>query len=242
MNIIKVGHRGAAGHEPENTIRSFKRAIVLGADMVECDVYRCKSGEPVVIHDATVDRTTNGQGQVHNLTLSEIKKLTIDNGETIPTLQEVIDVCKNHVQLNIEIKDSIDAEAALRVIQQNNAYAWAMISSNYIEPLQQAHKLDPQLMTALIFYSTKTDTQDAFFALACLAVLPITLRMIVRHAKKSGAQWINIMKQLANRYTVTALKKHGFKIGVWTVNESAEIKKIKSLGVDAIISNFPDRL
>ncbi|MFA5052213.1 MAG: glycerophosphodiester phosphodiesterase family protein [Patescibacteria group bacterium] len=240
--MLKVGHRGSAGHEPENTLRSFRRAISQGADMVECDVYRCKSGEPVVIHDPTVDRTTDGHGLVHDLTLKEMKQLNIDGSETIPTLQEVLDICRGKIQVNIEIKETVDAEAALTVVKRNNAYSWTMISSNYTKPLQQAHRLDPHLKTALIFYSTKTDARDVMFAMVCLAALPLSLRIMMNHAKKAGALWINVMRQLVNDFTVSVLKKHGYNIGVWTVNTPEEIKKMKSLGVDAIISNFPDRL
>lgn len=239
--MLKVGHRGAAGHEPENTLRSFRRAISLGVDMVECDVYRCKSGEPVVIHDSTVDRTTNGRGKVHDLTLEELKKLSISGTETIPTLQEVIDLCRGKILINVEIKDSEDAEAALEIIKKNDAFSWVMISSNYLHPLTFAHKLDEKLQTALIFYSTKTDARDLFFALACLLVLPFTIYMIKRRAKKSGAKWVNLMKQLTNHYTVKVLKKMGLKVGVWTPNTKDEIKKYTGIGVDAIITNFPDR-
>ena len=84
--VVKVGHRGAAGHEPENTLRSFRRAMELGADMVELDVHICGSGELVVIHDETVDRTTDGTGEVAKLTLDELKTLDAGRGERIPTL------------------------------------------------------------------------------------------------------------------------------------------------------------
>src|SRR3989338_4292016 len=100
-----MGHRGAAALEPENTLRSFRKAIEIGVDYVEFDIHRCKSGELVVIHDETVDRTTNGKGFVADLTLQQLKKLDAGKGEQIPALQEVIDCCKGNVKMQIELKE-----------------------------------------------------------------------------------------------------------------------------------------
>jgi glycerophosphoryl diester phosphodiesterase len=99
-----IGHRGACAHEPENTLRSIGRAIADGADMVEIDV-RYAAGEVLVIHDATVDRTTNGHGSIHRLSFAEIRDLDAGKGERIPTLAEVIDITRGVVPLNIEIKE-----------------------------------------------------------------------------------------------------------------------------------------
>ena len=92
--VLRIGHRGAAGHAPENTLVSFEKAIDLGCDMTELDVHICGSGELVVIHDETVDRTTNGSGRVSELTLREIKILDAGDGEEIPTLEEVLELLR----------------------------------------------------------------------------------------------------------------------------------------------------
>src|SRR6185369_17228462 len=99
----KIGHRGASGYLPENSISSFRKAIELKADGIELDVHLCKSGEPVVIHDETVDRTTNGKGTVATLTLSQLRSLEIAPGETIPTLEEVLQKLGNDIHYFIEI-------------------------------------------------------------------------------------------------------------------------------------------
>ena len=108
MKQIKViGHRGAAGLEPENTLLAFKKALKLGVDELELDILPSKDGHLMVIHDDKIDRTTNGSGYVKNLTLSELKKLNAGKGEKIPTLNEVFDLIKNkNVILNIELKKS----------------------------------------------------------------------------------------------------------------------------------------
>ncbi|MFH0805082.1 MAG: glycerophosphodiester phosphodiesterase family protein [Patescibacteria group bacterium] len=239
---LRVGHRGACGYEPENTIRSFERAIALGADMVELDVHVCQTGEPIVIHDETVDRTTDGHGQVARMTLAEIRQLRISGSETIPTLQEVLEVTHGRCRVNVEVKKKIAARAALEAIAAADAYATTMVSSNYVEPLRAAKQADHRLTTALIFYSTKTDARDVLFAYLCLAALPIALRVILKRARQAGADWVNLMKQLATPSIITALHSHHLQVGIWTVNEPDEIKEIASRHVDALLSNYPDRL
>ncbi len=102
--VLRIGHRGAAGHAPENTLDSFRKAVELECDMTELDVHVCASGEVVVIHDETLDRTTDGKGQVSDHKLSELKQLDAGNGEEIPTLAEVLMLLKDKVMLNIELK------------------------------------------------------------------------------------------------------------------------------------------
>ena len=92
--MIIIGHRGAMGYEPENTLRSFQKALDLGVDMIEFDVHLCKSGELVVFHDEKVNRTTNGQGYIAQKSLEKLKELDAGQGEKIPTLEEVLDLVK----------------------------------------------------------------------------------------------------------------------------------------------------
>jgi len=104
-NFLKIGHRGAMGYQPENTLISFEKAIQLGVDMIEMDVEKCKTGELIIIHDQKVDRTTNGEGYVADFSFEEIKKLDAGNGEKIPTVQEVLNLVKNRVKINLELKN-----------------------------------------------------------------------------------------------------------------------------------------
>ena len=118
--MILTGHRGAAELEPENTRLSIQKAIDLGVDQVEIDVHLTRDQHLVVIHDATVDRTTNGQGAVADFTLEEVKRLDAGKGERIPTLQEVIDLVRGKVVLQIELKGPDTAEPVVRTVEQNN--------------------------------------------------------------------------------------------------------------------------
>jgi glycerophosphoryl diester phosphodiesterase len=113
-----IGHRGASGYEPENTLRSFQKAIDLGVEMIELDVYTCKSGELVVMHDDKVNRTTNGNGYVFNMTLTELKTLDAGKGEKVPTLVEVFDLINKKIAINVELKGEGTAESTAELIQK----------------------------------------------------------------------------------------------------------------------------
>ena len=102
--ILKIGHRGAKGHILENTIDSFKKAVELGVDAIELDVHQCKTGEIVVFHDDSVNRLTNGKGAIKDLSLKELKKLSLGDNYFIPTLEETLDYLNNRVLINIEVK------------------------------------------------------------------------------------------------------------------------------------------
>ena len=116
--VQRIGHRGAAGHAPENTQASFRKAIELGCDMTELDVHVCASGDVVVIHDETLDRTTNGKGNVSDHTLTELKQLDAGKGEQIPLLQEVLELLKDRIMLNIELKGLGTAEPVYKIVKK----------------------------------------------------------------------------------------------------------------------------
>src|SRR3990167_11327492 len=118
QNMLKIGHRGACGYAPENTLKSFQRAIDLGVDMIELDVQLCKSGELVVIHDDTVNRTTDGSGFVKKIKLKNLKKLDAGEEERIPTLEEILNLVDRRVKVNIELKGPKTAKPVLKLIDE----------------------------------------------------------------------------------------------------------------------------
>ncbi len=120
-----IGHRGACGYEPENTISSFKKALELGVDAIELDVYVLGRGELVVIHDDKVDRTTNGKGYVLDYSFEELRKLDAGNGQTIPTLEEVLDLVNMKTSVNIELKGTGTAKAVASTIYNYLAKGWS---------------------------------------------------------------------------------------------------------------------
>jgi len=143
--MLKIGHRGAKAYEPENTLRSFTKAIELGVDAVELDARRTREGEVVVIHDAKVDKTTNGKGAVSDLTLNEIKQLVTDKGERIPTLDEALDFLDKKVKIVIELKETGLEEKVLGLIHGKGLEKNVIIVSFQEEALRKVRELDNEL-------------------------------------------------------------------------------------------------
>ena len=225
--IMKIGHRGAMGYEPENTIRSFKRAIRLAADMIELDVHCSKDGRIVVMHDEKVDRTTNGRGYVAKKTLAELKKLDAGQGEKIPTLPEVLDVIRHRVKMNIELKGKRTARPVAEVLHHYiRERGWRpddfLISSFNWEELGKFHRIYPEIPVGVL------GGKNMFRA--------------IEFAKQLGAFAIHLQRGKVTRRVVTKIHRLGMRVFSWTVNTAAEIKKIKNLGVDGIYSDYPDRL
>jgi glycerophosphoryl diester phosphodiesterase len=225
--MIKIGHRGAAGYEPENTLRSFKKAMELRVDMIEFDVYVCKSGELVVIHDETVDRTTNGKGEVEQKTLAELKELDAGKGEKIPTIEEVLDLADKKIKINIELKGGNTAKPVSDVIEkyvEENGWSYEdfLVSSFNHGELKKFKELNPKIKTGLLV----EEIPDGF----------------INFAEKSDAYSVNIPIKLANENFVKSAQGRGLKVYIWAANEQDEIEKAKSLGADYICSNFPDKI
>ena len=225
--ITKFGHRGAAGYEPENTIKSFKKALELNVDAVELDVYVCKSGELVVIHDDKVDRTTDGEGYVIEKTLDELRSLDAGNGEKIPTLYEVFDLINRQVKINIELKGAGTADPVYELIEnyveeKDWKYDDFIISSFNHYELKKFNKLNPEVKIG-----------------ALITGIPIGL---AEFAEKVNADSVNLCIEFINQEFVDDAHNRGMKVNVWTVNDLDDIERMKNLNVDGMFSNFPDRL
>ncbi|MBT4825052.1 hypothetical protein HN695_00445 [Candidatus Woesearchaeota archaeon] len=235
--MLKIGHRGACGHEPENTLRSIKKAIDLGVNQIEIDVHVCKSGDVVVIHDDNLERTTNGKGKVSEMTLEKIRELDAGEGEKIPTLEEVLFFVQDKIELNIEIKKKQDVEQVLEVLQSHKVKN-IIISSGQPEVLQKVKKFK----TAFIFYVGKTEFHDRLMISFARLFMPITKKMLVSLLQEIKSHTLNIHYALATKGLVHAMHSRGIKVNVWTLNDKDKIKKYISNGVDGIISDYPDRI
>ncbi|KPV63845.1 MAG: cytoplasmic glycerophosphodiester phosphodiesterase [Candidatus Bathyarchaeota archaeon BA2] len=151
--VLIIAHRGASAYEPENTLRSVKKALELGADMVEVDVRASRDGHIVVMHDAVVDRTTNGKGYVKDMTLKELKKLDAGLEEPIPTLQEVAELVRGKAQLVVEIKVPEIEGKVLRIIKENELDRQTLITSFHHPILKRVKELNPNIRTGAIVAS-----------------------------------------------------------------------------------------
>lgn len=239
--LLKIAHRGASGTEPENTLRSFRKAIQLKVDMIECDVHLTKDQRVVVIHDETVDRTTHGKSKVSELTLAAIRKLDAGKGEKIPTLEETIRLVKNKCRLNVEVKEVNSVERVVEIISCEKIVSGVMISSSIVESLIKVKQLNPRIETALIYKAMKTSWGQVLFDAFAFLLLPITKRMILWKARKAGAETINLGKRIVTSSLIDYLHGKGLKVMVWTVDEEREMQKLQSRGVEGIFSNFPER-
>jgi glycerophosphoryl diester phosphodiesterase len=225
--VYVIGHRGAAGYAPENTLRSFHKAVELGADMVELDVHLCATGEPVVIHDDTVDRTTNGSGRVQGLSLDELKALDAGEGEEVPTLVEVINEMSGRVAINVELKGLGCVDRVHEVI--SGAVGDGLVSQE-----------------GLLVSSFNLGMLDWMRALSDDVRLSVLVGdspgKVLEFAQRVGAYSVNPYHKRMNLESVSSAHGLGLKVYPWTVNESGDIVRVKAMGVDGIISDYPDKV
>lgn len=220
--MILTGHRGAAKLEPENTLLSIQTAIDLGVDQVEIDVHLTSDQHLVVIHDTTVDRTTNGQGAIADFTLAKVRRLDAGKGERIPTLQEVMDLVRGKVILQIELKGPDTAESVIQTVDQNGMGNEVLLTSFVHERLREARQLNPNLRLGALWADPPSD--------AC------------EQAVNMGAEAIHIQHLNIDPQLVGEAHAHGLKIRAWNPDTVEEIQRAIDLGVDAIGSNRPDLL
>ncbi|MCP4649651.1 MAG: glycerophosphodiester phosphodiesterase [PVC group bacterium] len=225
--MIKIGHRGARGYEPENTILSFEKALELGVDWVELDVYRCKTGEIVAVHDRKLDRSTNGSGVVADKSFAEVRALDAGKGQHIPTLEEVLVCVDKRAKVNIEIKGEDAAKPVAEIIEryvQENGWQhedFLVSSFNHYELLAFS-RICPQVKVG-----------------AVIAGIPIGY---AEGATKVNAYSVHPSKEFINQALVDDAHNRDMKVFVYTVNDPDDIERVKALGVDGIFSDFPDRL
>jgi len=225
--ILKIGHRGASGYEPENTLISFEKAIDLGADGIEIDVHLSSDGQLIVIHDETIDRTTNGKGEVNKMSLQELKKIRINNSQEIPTLIEVFELVNRRCFINIELKGIGTAKPVVELIEnyiltKNWNYDDFLVSSFDWKMLEETTLLNPKIRIGVL---TEESVEDA-----------------LAFAKKIKAFSIHPNYQLLSKENVALMRENGFEVFPWTVNSNEAIQKIKSFNINGIISNFPDKI
>lgn len=224
---LVIGHRGAMGHETENTLASVQKAIDLGVDMIEIDVFKIKSGEIVVFHDIYLDRITNTTGKIEEFDYQNLKNVTVEGGHTIPLLIDVLDLIDKKVTLNIELKgEGTASDVDLIMERYIKQKGWSMddfiISSFKWDELRTMRKLNADIPIAIL---TEDDPLEA---------IPI--------AKELNAEAINPDFIKLDMVKAQKIRNAGFKIYPWTINEPADIELAKSWAVDGIITNFPERI
>jgi glycerophosphoryl diester phosphodiesterase len=223
--MLVIGHRGAKGLAPENTLSAFAEALKYHVDAVELDVFICKSGELVVIHDNDVRITTNGEGFAVDKTLSELKELEIIKNQKISTLEEVLDLIDKKVVVNIEIKgenvaDQLGELITRYVIQKGWSYDHFLVSSFDHPQLEKFRTLYPSIPLGLLYVGT-----------------PLGYAADAEYLK---AQYVILSEGILRQKFIHDAHQRGIKVLVFTVNDKKRAQRLQAQGVDGIITDFPN--
>ncbi len=235
-----IAHRGVSGTAPENTRVAVRRAIEVGADMVEIDVGLTRDGHVVVLHDATLDRTTDGRGRLAEATLEQVRRLDAGAwfspefaGETVPTLAEVLDLVRGRILLNVEIKGEAVTDTAaggvvdkvLRLVRERRMESGVILSSFSPTALRHARRLDPGVRTASLYNS------EVHAGMGPLEVMT-----------EVGASGFNLSSKQLTARILQLCHAHRRPVAVYTVNQEKQMRRLIEMGVDAIFTDHPERL
>jgi glycerophosphoryl diester phosphodiesterase len=251
------GHRGASAERPENTLAAFRRAVELGAAGIELDVHLSGDGVPVVIHDATLDRTTDGTGPVDGRTAAELAALDAGGGEGVPTLAQVLDLIDpgaggTPLKVNIEIKSDAAAQAMLDEVAGRPGLRWAVSSFDwsvirYVRSQHPDAELWPttfgprEAMDEVITrVSMMADTYPGAAAWAdSLRTTPNVLDAALALAAEVGATAVSVGDYGLTPETVDLIHRHGLRAWVWTVNDPERARELAGWGVDDLCTDDP---
>ena len=219
--VLKIAHRGGASYAPENTMAAFNAAMKRGIKNIEFDVQLSKDRVPMVMHDDTVDRTTNGKGKVNEMTLAQLKSLTTGDGEDIPTLDEALAALKKaKCTAIIEIKEPGCEKEVLGVIIKRKMVHNSIIMSFKWDILVFVKELMPKMRTAWI---VKKLPRGAARKLEALDAFAIGIKYAESHS--------------LSREKVKKLQKAGYKVFLWTIDTKQDARAARKLGADGIVSN-----
>ncbi|MFZ0640102.1 MAG: glycerophosphodiester phosphodiesterase family protein [Candidatus Acidiferrales bacterium] len=228
-----IGHRGAPGYAPENTMASFRRAVELGATFIETDLRISHDARFVAMHDATLDRTSNGRGLVRDFTLAQLRELDAGSwfgpefaGEKIPTLDEILAFAREaDVVFYLEIKHEAGwgvHHGVAGALRAANEAARTVVISFDPSMLANLRRLDAGLLTGFLFETP--------------------LENVVEKAQQIGVRQIAPRADLVTRRLLSEAHEAGLQVATWTVNEPAQMDALISMGVNGIMTDYPDRL
>ena len=230
IKTINCAHRGASGHAPENTIAALEKAIALGAGMAEIDIQQTADDRFAVFHDDNLDRTTNGAGPLWEKTLAELQALDAGSwfgpeyaGERVPSLEDVLETTRGRLPLNIELKlhghERQLVDLVIRTLHDNNIEDRCLVTC-FDHRVAVAVKQADSALTVGAILGRQQDTDRIF-------TLPVDV--------------LSTEKSLVDEDFMAAARRAGKQVHVWTVNEPEEMRRLIDLGVDAVITNYPDR-
>ena len=218
LNFLTIGHRGVMGVEPENTLRSFVAAQDAGLDLIELDLHLSKDGALVVMHDADVDRTTDGRGPIADKTLAELRALDAGRGERVPVFEEVLDAVSKPLQA--EIKDVAAARALAEVMLRRDLVGRVEVISFHDEAIAEIARLVPGVRTALVASRYGTD--------------------VVERATAVGATSLVLNIRRLTQEIVERARKADLRIIGWVVNTQDDLRLVRALGLDGATTDYPE--
>lgn len=223
--FMVFAHRGASGHWPENTLLAFRQALDAGVSWLELDVHLSVDGQLVVIHDFSLQRTTDGRGKVAKHSLAELRKLDAGMGEKIPLLDEVLELAAGRATVNVELKASGTGQAVAKLLQQRFSAGLqaeeVLASSLKKKELMALSALLPEIRLALV--SERVDQQ------------------LWQSAEELNVWSLNLEKSFINQAMVAKVKAQKRKLLVFTVNSKRLLEQLKDWGVDGVFTDFPER-
>ena len=230
---LTIAHAACKGHAPENTLAGIRAALALGVDAIEIDVHATRDGVPVLMHDATVDRTTNGRGRISDLSLAQVRELDAGGdafdgrfrGEPLPTLAEALELTRDACLLVVEIKQRGIEQAVVEVLRRARVTGSAMVWSFHPEVVSAARTLCPEVPAAQLAGRPAGD------AIALL-----------NGAVRRNAQAVSVEGAFVDEALVRAARLRGLSVFTWTVDEPEEQARLAAAGVDGIVTNVPDVL
>ena len=241
QTIEITAHRGASGYAPENTLSAVKKALEIGVDRIEIDVQQTADGVVVLLHDKTLNRTTSGKGKVGKLTYKDLKDVKAYGAfeadfpdEPIPTLNQVFELLDGTTEFVIEIKagnktyPGIEDNVA-NIIKKHKAEKWALVHSFNDQVLNHLHQNHPEIRLQKLFVSYSGGLMLDFKLHA------------VKLAEYQFVEAFGISLSAAKKKLIDRIHALDKKVHVWTVNKEDDMKKLIDLGVDGIITNYPDK-
>jgi glycerophosphoryl diester phosphodiesterase len=239
IHPVRIAHRGASGEglAPENTLAAFELAIQLGVDLIELDVQQTGDGRLVVIHDPTLDRTTDLSGSVAEQTLAQIRRGDAGSwfaprfrGERVPLLEEVLELARRRVLTLVEIKARHIAERVVQIVEDLGAEDQVVIQSFVPQTVRRVKLLAPALPAALLVSTLPTTPAR------------IRVRRLAREALEAGANAVGLWHTALTPALLEEMRQRSIGVWAWTVDDEIVMRDLALMGVQGLITNYPDRL
>ncbi|NLD72680.1 MAG: glycerophosphodiester phosphodiesterase, partial [Chloroflexi bacterium] len=229
--FLRIGHRGASGHAPDNTLTALRTAVQLGADAAEIDVQRTRDGRIVVVHDAYLTAEDGRLLPIGSSTLEELQAVPLRGGERVPTLEEVLDLAREiRLGLYIEIKDGGSVRPLIEALQARHAIGAVMVGSFRHDWVAQAGALAPGLRTSVLFSSRHIDPVALARAVGASYVHPCWGADPAHPEESLTPEWVARMREA------------GLGIVIWHEEHPDVIAHLRTLGIDGVCSDLPERL